>query len=70
MQLWHEEQYRSAELLSRLAAERIAYPRTRNLVQMAVAVASETVVRFVGSGVRESRTVTLRDFTDPGGGGR
>ena len=38
------------------------YPLARNLVQLAVAVAAETVIRFLTTGARENRTVTLRDF--------
>ena len=38
------------------------YPLARNLVLLAVAIAAETVLRFVADGSRESRTVTLRDF--------
>lgn len=38
------------------------YPLARNLVLIAVAVASEAVVRFAADGRRESRSVTLTDF--------
>ena len=38
------------------------YPLARNLVLLAVAVASEVVVRFAADGPRENWTVTLRDF--------
>jgi hypothetical protein len=38
------------------------YPLARNLVMLATAIASETIVRFVESGRRESWTATLRDF--------
>jgi molybdopterin/thiamine biosynthesis adenylyltransferase len=38
------------------------YPLARNLVLLAVAVASEVVVRFAADGSRESWTVTLKDF--------
>jgi hypothetical protein len=38
------------------------YPLARNLVLLAVAVASEVVVRFLADGVRENWSVTLRDF--------
>jgi len=38
------------------------YPLARNLVMLATAVASETIVRFVESGRRESWTATLGDF--------
>jgi hypothetical protein len=38
------------------------YPLARNLVLMAVAIASETLVRFVADGERNSWSLTLRDF--------
>jgi molybdopterin/thiamine biosynthesis adenylyltransferase len=38
------------------------YPLARNLVLLAVAVASEVVVRFASEGTRENWTVTLKDF--------
>lgn len=38
------------------------YPLARNLVLMAVALASETALAFLTTGARESRTFTLRDF--------
>ena len=38
------------------------YPLARNLVLLAVAVASEVVVRFAADGSRENWTVTLKDF--------
>jgi molybdopterin/thiamine biosynthesis adenylyltransferase len=38
------------------------YPLARNLVLLAVAVASETLVRWVLAGVRQSWSVTLGDF--------
>jgi molybdopterin/thiamine biosynthesis adenylyltransferase len=38
------------------------YPLARNLVLLAVALASETLVRFVLDGQRASWTATLRDF--------
>jgi molybdopterin/thiamine biosynthesis adenylyltransferase len=39
------------------------YPLARNLVLLAVALASETLVRFVLDGQRASWTATLRDFS-------
>jgi molybdopterin/thiamine biosynthesis adenylyltransferase len=39
------------------------YPLARNLVLLAVAVASETLLRFVLDGERGSWSLTLRDFT-------
>ncbi len=38
------------------------YPLARNLVLLAVAVASEAVVRFVLDGVKQDWSVTLGDF--------
>lgn len=38
------------------------YPLARNLVTLAVAVACETIVRYVAAGARESYTVTFEDF--------
>jgi molybdopterin/thiamine biosynthesis adenylyltransferase len=38
------------------------YPLARNLVLLAVAVASETLIRFVLDGARENWSVTLGDF--------
>jgi molybdopterin/thiamine biosynthesis adenylyltransferase len=38
------------------------YPLARNLVFLAIAVASETIVQFVAAQARHSYTVTLRDF--------
>ena len=39
------------------------YPLARNLVLLAVAVASEAVVRFLEDGQKSGWSVTLRDFT-------
>ena len=38
------------------------YPLARNLVLLVVAVASETVVRYALTGLRQDHSVTLRDF--------
>jgi hypothetical protein len=38
------------------------YPLARNLVLLTVAVAAETLLRFLGSGAREDWSITLRDF--------
>jgi molybdopterin-synthase adenylyltransferase len=38
------------------------YPLARNLVLLAVAVASETLLRFVLEGMRRDWSATLRDF--------
>ncbi len=37
-------------------------PLARNLVLLTVAVAAETRVRFVLDGLRQNRSITLRDF--------
>lgn len=39
------------------------YPLTRNLVMLAVAVASETIVAFIDKGMKENFTITLTDFS-------
>jgi molybdopterin/thiamine biosynthesis adenylyltransferase len=39
------------------------YPLARNLVLMAIAIASETIIRFATDGRRESWTATLGDFS-------
>jgi hypothetical protein len=38
------------------------YPLARNLVLLAVALASETLVRFVLDAVKQNWSATLRDF--------
>jgi len=38
------------------------YPLARNLIMMAVAVASESIIRFVVDGNQLSYTITLNDF--------
>lgn len=38
------------------------YPLARNLVLLAVAVASEVIIKFVATGERENYTITLGDF--------
>jgi len=38
------------------------YPLARNLILLAVAVATETIIRFVDKGARENYTITLGDF--------
>lgn len=38
------------------------YPLARNLVELTAVIAAELIVRFVTDQVRESYTVTLRDF--------
>lgn len=38
------------------------YPLARNLVMLAVAVASETIITFIDKGLKENFTITLTDF--------
>ena len=45
-----------------VAGDVCEYPLARNLVLLAVAIASEIVVRFVLDGKTISRTATMRDF--------
>lgn len=45
-----------------VAGDVCEYPLARNLVLLTVAIAAETLVRHLLEGIRESRSVTLRDF--------
>ena len=54
-----DEQYRVPEDMDGDVCD---YPLARNLVLLAVAVASETLLRFVLEGSRQSWSATLRDF--------
>ena len=45
-----------------VAGDLCDYPLARNLVLLAVAVASEALVRFVGDGSQGGWSITLRDF--------
>jgi molybdopterin/thiamine biosynthesis adenylyltransferase len=45
-----------------VAGDDCDYPLARNLVVLAVAVASETLVRFVADGTRQNWSATLGDF--------
>jgi hypothetical protein len=45
-----------------VAGDVCEYPLARNLVLIAVAMASEAVVQFVDDGRRISRALTLRDM--------
>lgn len=56
--IWDDE-YR---VPSDVGADVCDYPLARNLVLLTVAVAAETLVRHVLEGIRENRTITLRDF--------
>ena len=46
-----------------VAGDVCEYPLARNLVLLAVAIASETLVRFVLTGAPEDRSATLADFS-------
>jgi hypothetical protein len=56
--IW-DEQYRVPE---DVAGDVCEYPLARNLVLLAVAIASETLLGFVTQGERRSRSATLRDL--------
>jgi molybdopterin/thiamine biosynthesis adenylyltransferase len=56
--IW-DEQYR---VPNDVAGDVCDYPLARNLVLLAVAVASETLVRYVLEGVRQNWSATLGDF--------
>ena len=56
--IW-DEQYRVPE---DVGGEVCEYPLARNIVLLAVVIASEAIVRFVESGERISRSATLRDM--------
>jgi molybdopterin/thiamine biosynthesis adenylyltransferase len=45
-----------------IAGDVCEYPLARNLVLLAVTIASETLIRFVLDNIRESRSATLKDF--------
>jgi molybdopterin/thiamine biosynthesis adenylyltransferase len=46
-----------------VAGDVCEYPLARNLVLLAVAIASETLIRYILTGEQESRSATLRDFS-------
>lgn len=54
-----DEHYRVPE---DVAGDVCDYPLARNLVLLAVAVGSETILRFVLEGTRQNWSMTLRDF--------
>lgn len=56
--IW-DEAYRVPE---DTAGDVCEYPLARNLILLSVAIASETLVRYVLEGVKESRSATLLDF--------
>ncbi len=59
--VWNEN-YRVPQDVVQEGANVCDYPLARNLIQFAVALASEAIVRFVLEGKRESRSFTLRDL--------
>ena len=46
-----------------IAGDVCEYPLARNLVLLAVVIASESIVRFVLNSERENRSATLGDFS-------
>ncbi len=46
-----------------VAGDVCEYPLARNLVLLAVTIASEALIRFILSGAREDRSATLADFS-------
>jgi len=38
------------------------YPMARNIILLAVAVATEVIIRFIAEGIKENYTITLGDF--------
>jgi molybdopterin-synthase adenylyltransferase len=56
--IW-DELYR---IPSDVAGDVCEYPLARNIVQLAVVIASETIMRFLECGERISRSATLRDM--------
>jgi molybdopterin/thiamine biosynthesis adenylyltransferase len=59
--LWNEH-YRVPRDVMEQAVDVCDYPLARNLIQFAVALASEAVIRFVLEGARTSYSFTLRDL--------
>jgi hypothetical protein len=59
--LWNEG-YRVPQDVTAEGADVCDYPMARNLIQFAVALASEVIVRFVLQGDRENYSFTLRDL--------
>jgi hypothetical protein len=59
--LWNEN-YRVPQDVEQEGADVCDYPLARNLIQFAVALASEAVVRFVLEGRQEDYSFTLRDL--------
>jgi len=59
--IWNED-YRVPSDVTEAGADVCDYPLARNLIQFAVALASEAVVRFVLEGQRQNYSFTLRDL--------
>jgi molybdopterin/thiamine biosynthesis adenylyltransferase len=59
--LWNDG-YRVPRDVEQEGADVCDYPMARNLIQFAVALASEAVVRFVLEGVQQDYSFTLRDL--------
>ncbi len=59
--LWNEG-YRVPRDMAEAGVDVCDYPLARNLIQFAVAIASEAIVRFVLEGERLSASFTLRDM--------
>ena len=59
--IWNES-YRVPHDVGDASADVCDYPLARNLVQFAVALASEAVIRFVVDGQRQNYSFTLRDL--------
>ncbi len=60
--LWNEG-YRAPRDVVEEGTNVCDYPLARNLIQFAVALASEAVVRFILAGERQNYSFTLRDLT-------
>jgi hypothetical protein len=59
--LWNET-YRVPHDAEQEGADVCDYPLARNLIQFAVALASEAIVRFVLEGQQQGYSFTLRDL--------
>ena len=57
--VWNEE-YRVPNDSKALAV--CEYPLARNIIMMAVAVASEAIMKYLSTGEKKSYTITLKDF--------
>jgi molybdopterin/thiamine biosynthesis adenylyltransferase len=59
--IWNET-YRVPQDVAAPGGDVCEYPLARNLIQFAVALASEAIIRFVLTGQRESYSFTLKDL--------